>query len=198
MTDGSASFVSHHPPRVWSFLCLARRTKKKEKLLVVCLSSLPAATNISLVLQNQNVLNGEEREEMAQGGYFKFQAKEMIEWGQEEKPKKIRGPKFNPQKTVKLARTSFQKLQLQWIFFDLLRWRFFVYPRLLLYFMCYLYTLLMFGGAIFIFFSVLGLQPRDKGAMLAPTWPPWRHVQTSNLVTALTVWILINFVTQLL
>ena len=50
---------------------------------------------------------------MAQGGYFKFQAKEMIEWGQEEKPKKIPGPKFNLQKTVKLARTSFQKLQLQ-------------------------------------------------------------------------------------
>ena len=50
---------------------------------------------------------------MAQGEYFKFQAKEMIEWGQEEKPKKIPGPKFNPQKTVKLARTSFQKLQLQ-------------------------------------------------------------------------------------
>ena len=96
-----------------SLLCLARRTKKKERLLVVCLSSLPAAPNISLVLQNQNVLNGEEREEMAQGGYFKFQAKEMIEWGQEEKPKKIPGPRFNPQKTVKLARTSFQKLQLQ-------------------------------------------------------------------------------------
>ena len=101
-------------------------------------------------------------------------------------------------KTVKLARTSFQKLQLQWGFFNLLRWRLFVYPRLLLYFMCYLYTLLMFGGAIFIFFSILGLQPRDKAAMLGPTWPPWRHVQTSNLVTALTVWILINFVTQLL
>ena len=34
-------------------------------------------------------------------------------------------------KTVKLARTSFQKLQLQWISFNLLRLRFFVYPRLL-------------------------------------------------------------------
>ena len=60
--------------------------------------SLLAATNISLVLQNQNVLNGEEREEMAQGGYFKFQTKEMIEWGQEEKPQKIPGPKFDLQK----------------------------------------------------------------------------------------------------
>ena len=98
MTDRSASFVSHHPPRVWSFLCLAWRTKKKERVLEVYLSSLLAATNISLVLQNQNVLNGEEREEMAQGGYFKFQTTEMIEWGQEEKPKKIPGPKFDLQK----------------------------------------------------------------------------------------------------
>ena len=87
-------------------------------------------------------------------------------------------------KTVKLARTSFQKLQLQWISFNLLRLRFFVYPRLLFYFMCYLYTLLMFGVAIFIF--------SNMAANMA------RHVQTSNLVTALTVWILINFVTQLL
>ena len=64
MSTGSASFVLHHPPRACSFLCLARRTKKKERLLVVYLSSLLAATNISLVLQNQNVLNGEEREKM--------------------------------------------------------------------------------------------------------------------------------------
>ena len=63
-------------------------------------------------------------------------------------------------KTVKLARTSFQKLQLQWISFNLLRWRFFVYPRLLLYFMCYLYTLLMFGGAIFIFSNMAAVTLR--------------------------------------
>ena len=63
-------------------------------------------------------------------------------------------------KTVKLARTSFQKLQLQWISFNLLRLRFFVYPRLLLYFMCYLYTLLMFGVAIFIFSNMVAVTSR--------------------------------------
>ena len=63
-------------------------------------------------------------------------------------------------KTVKLARTSFQKLQLQWISFNLLRLRFFVYPRLLLYFMCYLHTLLMFGVAIFIFSNMAAVTLR--------------------------------------
>ena len=33
------------------------------------------------------------------GGYSRFQVTGMIEWGQKSKPKKIPGPKFNPQKT---------------------------------------------------------------------------------------------------
>ena len=173
MSDGSASFVLHHPPRACSFLCLARRTKKKRETARSLSLLAPRRYEyfFRLAKLKRTKRRGARRDGLGRGLQISSDRDDRMGARRETQKNpwtKIQTPK-NPMlkvtntdenerlwKAVKLG-TSFQRPQLQWVFFNLLPRRLFVFPRLLLYFMCYLYTLLMFGGAIFIFFSILGL-----------------------------------------